>query len=245
VTDRSRRAVVVLAVVAALSVLVDLAFGGVGLLRRDEGGRWRDDEALALPAPATADDRSVAAALAGRRSRREYGDDPLSLADLGQVLWAAQGVTDRGSGHRAAPSAGAHYPLETYVVVGVTGVEGVDAGVYRYRPARHDLVPGPPGDARETLRAAAFDQRPVGEAPVSLVLCAVDERTTAEYGARGRRRYVPMEAGHAAENVYLQAESLGLATVAVGAFDDDRVRAAVGAPGDQRPLYVLPVGPRA
>ena len=244
-TERSRRAVVVLAAVAALSVLVDLAFGGVGLVRRDGGGRFRADEAIALPAPATTGDRPVAAALAARRSRRTYGPDPLSLADLGQVLWAAQGVTDRASGHRAAPSAGAHYPLETYAVVGAEGVDGLDAGVYRYQPERHDLAPEVSGDAREALREAALDQRPVGEAPVSVVLCAVDERTTGEYGARGRRRYVPMEAGHAAENVYLQAEALGLATVAVGAFGDDGMRAAVGAPTDRRPLYVLPVGRRA
>lgn len=154
-------------------------------------------------------------------------------------------MTDRPSGFRATPSAGALYPLEVYVVVGSPGVEGLESGVYRYRPDGHDLATVGTDDVQSDLRRAAVGQAAVGEAAIDVVLCAIDERTTQRYGDRGARRYVPMEAGHAGQNLSLQAEALGLSTVAIGAFDDDRVRSVVDAPGDRRPLYVFPVGGRA
>ena len=154
-------------------------------------------------------------------------------------------MTAPASGFRAAPSAGARYPLEVYVVAGTPGVEGLASGVYHYRPDRHDLTRERTGDRRAALRAAAVDQEAVEAAPVDVVLCGVDERTTGRYGERGRLRYVPMEAGHAGENLYLQAESLGLSTVSIGAFRDERVREILGVGERQRPLYIFPVGPRA
>jgi SagB-type dehydrogenase family enzyme len=240
----SRRTVLTLVAVAVLSVLLDLALGAVRIVRTDGGRGWGTTESVPLPAPSDDGDLPVEAAIADRRSRREYADRALDRRELGQLLWAAQGVTERSSGFRAAPSAGALYPLELYVVVGTPGVSDLDGGVYRYRPGPHDLVPGESGDVQPELRAAAVDQAFVGAAAIDVVVCAVDERTTGKYGERGRRRYVPMEAGHAGQNLYLQAESLGLATVSVGAFDDDRVRELVGAPADRRPLYVFPVGGR-
>jgi SagB-type dehydrogenase family enzyme len=241
----SRRTTVTLFVVAVVSLLLNVALGAVRIVRTDGGEEWQSADTVALPAPSLDGDVSVERSIANRRSRREYGTDPLSRRDLGQLLWAAQGVTRRVSGYRVAPSAGALYPLEVYVVVGTPGVEGLEPGVYRYRPRRHELAMGEAGDVQQELRRASVDQEFVATAAVDLVVCAVDARTTAKYGQRGRRRYVPMEAGHVGQNVYLQAESLGLATVTVGAFDDDRVREAVGAPADQRPLYVVPVGTRA
>lgn len=240
----SRRTIVTVAAVVVFSVLVDLAVGAIRFV--GNGGRTAETEGspVSLPPPRNDGDVSVETAIADRRSRREYGGGALTVAELSQLCWAAQGVTDRSTGYRAAPSAGALYPLELYVVVGTPGVGDLASGVYRYRPDHHDLVPGLSGDVQPALRRAAIDQDFVEAAAVALVVCAVDERTTVKYGDRGSRRYVPMEAGHAAENVYLQAEALGLSTVSVGAFDDDAVRDVVGAPTSQRPLYVLPVGRR-
>jgi SagB-type dehydrogenase family enzyme len=241
----SRRTIGTVIVVAVVSVLLDVVLGAVSIRRRDDDGGNERSETIGLPSPRTESDRSVEAAIANRRSRREYGDRALERDELGQVLWAAQGVTDRLDGFRAAPSAGALYPLELYVVVGSPGVEGLERGVYRYRPADHDLVRERTGDVQPQLSAAAVDQQFVADAAVDVVVCAADDRTTRKYGERGKRRYVPMEAGHAGENIYLQCEALGLSTVSVGAFGDDRVRSLVGAPADYRPLYIFPVGRRA
>ena len=196
------------------------------------------DGAVILPAPRSEGGVSVEEALWKRRSARIYAEVPLMLADVGQVLWAAQGVTDE-RGYRTAPSAGALYPLEVYVVAG--NVADFEPGIYHYRPGDHLLVRVSGGDRRADLRAAAADQAPVGEAPATLVIAAVQERTTRKYGDRGIR-YVAMEAGHAAENVYLQAEALDLSTVAIGAFDDDRVREVLMLPENMTPLYLMPVG---
>jgi SagB-type dehydrogenase family enzyme len=238
----TRRVLLALLSIAGLGVLLDRAFGP-GVAPRLDGGTAGDGAGpVSLPPPRADGDVSVERAIADRRSRREFRDLPLSLADLGQLLWAVQGVTEERTGYRAAPSAGALYPLEVHAVVGSPGVEDLAPGVYRYRPESHDLVVVERGDVQSDLRAAALDQAAVEAAVVDVVVSAVDSRTTRKYGDRGRRRYVPMEAGHAGQNLYLQAESLGLSTVAVGAFRDDRVRDVLNAAADRRPLYVFPVG---
>ncbi|WP_332323891.1 SagB/ThcOx family dehydrogenase [Halolamina sp.] len=240
----SRRTILAFFVIAGLSLLLNLVFGAFRTARPDGGERWQGAESVPLPSPSGESDVSVEEAIANRRSRRAYGDEPLSRREVGQLLWAAQGVTERTTGYRTAPSAGALYPLEVYVVVGTPGVEDLESGVYRYRPENHELARGRTGRVQSELRAAALDQEYVEAAPIDIVVCAVDERTTRKYGKRGRQRYVPMEAGHAGENLFVQAESLGLATVSVGAFSDDRVRAVLEAPAKQRPLYIFPVGTR-
>lgn len=241
----SRRTTLALLVAGGLSLLVGRAVDAFGPFRSDGSDRWPADDTVSLPAPREQSDVSVEEAIASRRSRRTYGDRPLDRGELGQLCWATQGITDQTDDHRAAPSAGALYPLEVYVVVGSPGVEGLDPGVYRYRPEGHELGRGRTGDRRSELRAATLDQEFVDDAPIDIVVCAVDERTTRKYGERGRQRFVPMEAGHAGENLYLQAEALGLATVSVGAFDDDRVRQVLEIPSTQRPLYVFPIGARS
>ena len=225
--------------IAALLAAV-LAAGCAGSLLSTGGNSTPapPDGAVVLPAPRPESSTSVEEALRERRSVRAYAEVPLMLADVGQVLWAAQGVTDE-RGYRTAPSAGALYPLEVYVVAG--NVADFEPGIYHYRPGEHLLVRVGDGDRRADLRAAAADQAPVGEAPATLVIAAVPERTTRKYGDRGIR-YVAMEAGHAAENVYLQAEALDLSTVAIGAFDDDRVREVLMLPENMTPLYLMPVG---
>ncbi|MEL9990257.1 MAG: SagB/ThcOx family dehydrogenase [Thermoproteus sp.] len=195
-----------------------------------------------LPMPKLRGAMSVEEALARRRSVRSYLDSPLTIEELAQILWAAYGVSEVKWGLRTAPSAGAIYPLNVYVVVGEGGVSGLAAGVYKYLPSRHSLLLVKPGDVRRELFEAALRQYWVLKAPVSLVVSAVYEKTERIYGERGRVRYVHMDLGHLGQNVYLQATALGLGTVAVGAFDDDAVKNAVGLPEGETPLYIMPIG---
>ena len=195
---------------------------------------------IPLPPPAVDSDISVEEAIRARRSAREFAGRQIGLEAVGQLLWAAQGLTSSGGG-RAAPSAGALYPLEVYLVAGE--VTGLDAGVYRYRPGGHRLALHRQGDHRKRLARSALRQRWVADAPAVLVVAAVFERTRRKYGGRGER-YVHMEVGHAAQNVYLQAQSLGLGTVMVGAFHDRELRRVLDLPDDESPLALMPVGHR-
>ena len=196
---------------------------------------------LELPSPRPEEGLSIEAGLHARRSVRSYRTQGLDLSQVGQILWAAQGVTDEDRGFRTAPSAGATFPLEVYLVAGE--VRGLEPGVYRYIPRQHRLEMISEGDVRDQLHSVALGQSPVLEAPASLVITAVYARTTGRYGDRGIR-YVHMEAGHASQNVYLQCESLELVTVAIGAFDDDGVKTLLDLPGEETPLYLMPVGRR-
>lgn len=193
---------------------------------------------IALPTPQYDSDVSVEEALLKRRSVREYTGESLTIQEVSQLLWAAQGITDP-RGFRTAPSAGALYPLEVYVVVG--NVENLSEGVYKYKPYEHKLVKVIDGDKREVLAAAALGQAWVKDCAINIVIAAVYERTTAKYGDRGIR-YVHMEVGHAAQNICLQATALGLGTVTVGAFYDDQVKSVLDLPENEQPLYILPVG---
>jgi SagB-type dehydrogenase family enzyme len=181
---------------------------------------------------------SVEEALQRRRSVRAFAPTPLTLADVAQLLWASQGRSD-AQGHRTAPSAGALYPLEATLVAG--RVDGLSAGVYRYLPDDHRLQPGARGDLRAAVAAATRGQAWVAQAPILLVIAADPQRIAPRYGARAER-YVHIEAGHASQNVYLQAAARGLGTTIVGAFDDAALRAALELPAVQVPLAVLPVG---
>ena len=227
---------------AALAILA-LASASALIITRD-GGRSPEPApgdigpTIRLPDPLRGGGPSLEEALLRRRSVREYSDEPLRLLELSQLLWAAQGITDP-RGLRTAPSAGGTYPLEIYVAVGA--VEGLSAGVYKYRPAGHSLAKVREGDARAELAGAALGQRWVKEAAIDIIIAADYGRTTARYGDRGIR-YVHMEAGHAAQNILLQAAALGLGAVPVGAFDDDGVGRALGSPPNERPLYIIPIG---
>ncbi|MBS7622284.1 SagB/ThcOx family dehydrogenase [Candidatus Bathyarchaeota archaeon] len=198
-----------------------------------------DDMAVtALMQPRRSSDTSLEEALMNRRSARSYVDGALTLEELSQLLWAAQGLTSP-QGLRTAPSAGGLYPLEVYVVVG--RVEGLSRGVYRYLPSTHSILRIQDGDRRVELARASLDQSWVKEAAVDIIIAAAYERTTVKYGERGVR-YVHLEVGHAAQNLCLQATALRLGAVTVGAFDDDEVSMVVGLPQDEKPLYVIPVG---
>jgi SagB-type dehydrogenase family enzyme len=195
-------------------------------------------EIIKLPAPRGKSGVSIEEAIALRRSVREYTGDPIALSDLSQLLWAAQGITGPGD-LRASPSAGATYPFEVYAVVG--RVSGLAAGVYRYRPAGHELLFSEEGDVFDKLATACLGQDCVRDAAAVIVLAAVHGRTTGVYGSRGNR-YVDNEAGHVAENVHLQAVALDLGTVAVGAFNDDAVGRALRLADEEKAMYLVPVG---
>ena len=193
---------------------------------------------ITLPTANVASEVSVEDALLKRRSIRRYADEPLNVNEVSQLLWAAQGVTN-SRGFRTSPSAGALYPLETYVVIG--NVSQLPSGVYKYKPNRHGLVKMVKGDKRAALSRAALGQGAINNAPVTVIFFAVYRRTTSKYGQRGIR-YVFMETGHAAQNICLQAVSLGLGTVTIGAFHDEKVKEIVGAMPNEEPLYIIPVG---
>jgi SagB-type dehydrogenase family enzyme len=192
-----------------------------------------EPETIALPRPRTTGGMAVTDAIAQRRSDRTFADTPLTSAQIAQLCWAAQGITDPGRGFRTAPSAGALYPAAVYVV---------DArGIFQYLPREHALRRVVDGDTRKALQAAALDQEMVGEAPACMVITLNVSRTAAKYGPRARR-YCLIEAGHIAQNVLLQATDLGLVGVPVGAFDDEQVAAILKLPGLVSPAYLLPLG---
>jgi len=192
----------------------------------------------ALPRPHLESRVSIERCLLARRSVRSYRSGPLTLAETGQLLWAAQGITAEGY-LRTAPSAGALYPLETYLVAGE--LEALAPGVYHYRPERHDLVLAKSGDLRRDLARAAGGQDCVRDGAITVLFAAVYARTGSKYGERAAR-YVHMEAGHAAQNVCLQATALGIGVVTVGAFRDENVKQIAGLPWNQEPIYLMPVG---
>jgi len=192
-----------------------------------------DSQWTSLPPPRTTSSVALEEALARRRSVRALRSGVLEPATLGQLLWAAQGITDP-AGLRTAPSAGALYPLEIYVVT--------STGIFHYRPEGHRIRLHRSGDQRGALREAAHGQEAVGDAAAVFVIASVDARTAAKYGPQRARRYVELEAGHAAQNLLLEAVALGLGAVPVGAFSDDAVARVVGLTAGERPLYLIPVG---
>ena len=193
------------------------------------------EKEIILPQPITKGKVSLEEAIFKRRSQREFQRKDLSLEQIGQLLWAAQGITAKRGGFnfRAAPSAGALYPLELYALT--------KDGLYHYIPEGHKLENLSDRDLRGDLADAALGQGSVASSALDIVICAVYERVTSKYGQRGVR-YVHIEAGHAAQNIHLQAVALGLGSVPIGAFSDEGVQKTLGLPKDHEPLYIIPVG---
>lgn len=205
-------------------------------------------ETIDLPEPRYDGVVSVERALMERRSVRRYSGEALTLADCSQVLWAAYGITYTSpdmpaflrGGLKTAPSAGARYPLELYLVA--YGVSDLPSGTYWYQPDGHKLFKIAEGDIRRELSRACLGQEWLEGAAFSVVYSAVFSRTTGRYGERGRERYVCMDLGHSGENVYLQCGSLGLGTCAIGAFVDIELKRLIRMTREEEPLYVMPVG---
>lgn len=194
----------------------------------------KENATVKLPQPKQAGSVSVEEALRRRRSVREFADAALSDAEHGQLLWSTQGVTHRTLGLRTAPSAGALYPLEIYLAN--------RAGVFHYEPGAHELHRISTTDVRKELFDAALRQESVRDAPAVFILVGSYERTAKKYGSDRARRYVHLEAGHAAQNLLLQAVALDLVAVPIGAFEDEKVQNALDLPSTHQPLYLVPVG---
>ena len=171
--------------------------------------------------------------IAARRSVRSFTDTPLTEDELARLLWAGQGITDPVRGYRAAPSAGALYPVTLYVCD--------SSGVGRYEPETETLVVLSESDVRDELKTAALSQTAVGDAPVIIVIVAKPAVTAAKYGGSAER-YCVLETGHVAQNILLAAVALGLGGVTVGAFDDDSIRSVLDLDDRYLPLYIIPVG---
>ena len=217
-------------------------------------GREKLNQEGLIPLPRVSHDGAVSVerAITGRRSTRHFSDEPATVNELSQLLWAGQGVTQvteepapvsrdrqRMGGSRTAPSAGALFPLELYVVVGTA--EGIEPGVYHYIPQEHGLEQITDGDLRKPIWDLALQQDAIRTAPMAILIAAVFDRTEAKYGERAER-YVHVEVGAAAENISLQAGSLGLGTVLIGAFQDEAVRQVLNLPNDHDVLGIIPIG---
>jgi len=187
---------------------------------------------ISLPLPAKRGGLSVEEALLQRRSVRVFTEKELTVGEVSQLLWALQGITSEQGG-RTAPSAGALYPLEVYVAL--------PQGFYHYSPHEHILTLQEKADVRDVIARSSLGQASVDDAAAVFLITGVVERTAQKYGERAER-YVHLEAGHAAQNLLLQAVALGLGSVPVGAFNDARLQSDLFLPGDHKPLYVLPVG---
>lgn len=191
-------------------------------------------EKINLPEPDTLGRAPVEKTIQDRRSIRSFTDESLTQEEISQLMWSAQGITDEAEDLRSAPSAGATYPLEVYYID--------ERGVYHYDPEEHTLELIKGGDKRDELARASLGQRTISQAPANIVIAAVFSRTQNVYGRERGERYVHIEVGHAAQNIHLQAVSLGLGSVPIGAFSDDSVKNIVSMPADHEPLYVIPVG---
>lgn len=197
-------------------------------------------EAVKLPSPATTGGMPLTEALVARRTVRHFASRPLNLAQVSQLLWEADGISDR-RGLRTSPSAGATYPLDLYLVVGERGVTDLTAGVYHYEGAAQALMPVARADFSNAVARACLNQAWMTEAPVMVVITGEYRRCTARYGERGIR-YTHMEAGNVSQNVFLAAEAMGLGAGIVGAFEDKALAQVLKLPPAHEPLLVMPVG---
>lgn len=197
-----------------------------------------DGTKIKLPEPLTSGGMSLTEALVLRRSDRSYSQEPLSLSDVSQLLWSAQGVTNE-RGFRTAPSAGATFPLEMYVMI--NNVSGMERGVYHYDPFGNTLEVVLSEDVSAALARASLSQSMISEGSIVLIFGAVFERTESRYGERGER-YVYNEIGHASQNVHLQAAAMKLGTVVIGAYRDEEVENILQLGDEIRVLYMMPVG---
>ncbi len=190
-------------------------------------------EEVLLPEPDLEGLVSLEEALFGRRSIRDFEDRDIEIQKISQLLWAAQGITKKSRGFRTAPSAGALYPLDVFIFK--------KDGLFHYIPAENVLMMMNREDLRERLYEACLYQGAVAECDINIVITAVYERTTAKYGERGIR-YVHLEAGHACQNILLEAVALELGAVPIGAFEDSKIIELMKLPDGYVPLYVIPVG---
>ena len=218
--NKRKTCIILIILLAQVGIIIGVQNGGV----------------MKLPDPKYQGKISLEQAIFQRRSIRNYKDEALSLEDVSQILWSAQGKTSDWGG-RTVPSAGASYPLEIYLVVG--NVTGLDVGIYHYLWDKNELEKILDKDVRADFASAAWRQECIRKAAISIVIAADYNRTTKQYGKSGIR-YVDNEIGHCGQNIYLQCEALGLGTVAIGAFQEDRITQILKI--KEEPIYIMPIG---
>jgi SagB-type dehydrogenase family enzyme len=218
-----------------ISIAIFFAMITTGCGNASQGGDTTGNIEGKLPQPKIKGRISVEQTMNERKSVRSFQDKPLSVEQVSQLLWAAQGVTHSWGERlfRTAPSAGATYPLETYLFTA--------SGVYKYIPKDHSLIKVLEDDLRKKLSDASLGQTAVSDAHAVFVFTMIEERTAQRYGERAFR-YICMEAGHVAQNIHLQAVALGLGSVPVGAFDDNQVSEILKCNEGEVPIYIVPVG---
>lgn len=225
-------------IVITISNLLFLVLQLINLNQSPTNALTKTQVEVKLPNPVFSSPTSIEEALKKRRSIRIYDGQSLTLQHIAQLLWAAQGITSNNR-FRTTPSAGALYPLEIYLVA--REIKNLSSGIYHYEPTKHMLQKLRDGDVHIELAKAAFGQGAVKSGAADIVITALFSRTTNKYGDRGIR-YVLMEAGHAAQNIYLQTVSLNLGTVAIGSFDDAQIKTILHITNEEEPLYILPIG---
>jgi SagB-type dehydrogenase family enzyme len=236
----AERIVAICLVMGVIAILVSTMHVGVAAQKESPDKAQALPKAKALPAPSLAGKISLEETLVKRRSVRQFENKPLTIEQIGQLLWAAQGRVEAPEfpkgfeGPRTAPSAGALYPLELYVLT--------QEGVFHYLPTGHRLETTSRNDLRAELQKAALGQTAVGQAPAVFVFAAEYARTSKKYGEVRTPRYVHIEVGAAGQNLLLEAVALGLGAVPIGAFRDEEVQAALSLPKQFEPLYIIPVG---
>jgi len=198
---------------------------------------------MQLPDPKLDGDVSLEMTIHQRRTVRSFHSKALTLKQLSQLLWAAQGITEPGGFKRAAPSAGALYPMDIYGAVGEECIEGLNPGVYLYELATHSFSLIQKGDIRRDIAMASLGQMWMSYAPITFVITGEYSRIMSKYGQRGVR-YAMIEAGHIGQNIFLQSQAMGLEAGIVGAFEDGKVIQVMGIKSTHEPLLLMPVGYR-
>ena len=221
-------AITILVLFASLAMLFQPCMG----LRSAQAQKANPKAAIDLPPPVFDGPMSLEKALLERRSVRAYKDEPLTLEDISQILWAAQGITETKRGLRTAPSARALYPLNLYLLVGK--VDGLPVGLYRYQPQGHRLLKIHRDDKKAELHAAV-GQAPIRGAAAVIVVTGMSDRGSVS-------RWIYLEGGHAAQNILLQAHSRKIGAVVMGGFRDEDVRKVLNVPESEQPIYIIPMG---
>lgn len=223
-------------------VLPIFCFAGCFKEQRPRQRLYLATSTIQLEPPRLESSISIESALQARRSLRRYDEKMPELQEVGQLLWATQGITENQKKYRTAPSAGALYPLEVYLVAGE--IASLPAGIYFFNPIDHSLKLCINGDVRNSLSVAALKQPFLNFAPGAVIITAVFDRTAKRYGENGEK-FVFLEAGHAAQNFCLQAEALEMGAVPVGAFDERLMVELMALPVNEKPIYILPFGKKA
>lgn len=192
-------------------------------------------EIINLPKPKISGKMSLEEAINKRSSIRNFSKKNLSLEEISQILWSAYGerVDAVTEASKTVPSGGALYPMEIYLVL--------PEGLFHYLPKGHKMEKIVSSDLRNRLANAALRQNAISNAAGDIVIVCIYERICSKYGQRGKR-YAHIEAGHIGQNIHLEAVSLGLGSVPIGAFDDYKVQEVLNLPKDHVPLYIIPVG---